>query len=118
MNVNALKVYLVRNEDGTIDYQESKYKLEDDLNQFEVLHDNVIKAVTDVFTQYKGTKINKPGVVTFALGKLGATPSDYQAMEEAVILYLDENTGEKGSGKLFGSNKGRGGGSFVWADQK
>lgn len=117
MNINALKVYLARNSTtGEIDYKASAEKLYADLSAYETLHDDVAKAIGNVFTRFKGTKINKPGVVSFAMPELNVTPDSFEDMKVAIVAYLDTNTGTKESGAMFGSVKGPGGGTFLWAD--
>ena len=118
MNINALKAYLTRDTEGKIDFTASVDKLYEELVEYEQSHEVVAKATQAVFDRYRGTKINKPGMVTFIMGEMTITPDNYADMREAILLYLDSNTGTKDSGALFGSVKGHGGGQFRWSDQK
>lgn len=117
MNINAIKEFLVRSEDGSIDYTSSRYKLEDALLEYEKSHDGIAKAINVVFDRFRGVKINKPGIATFVMGDLKVTPDNMNDVRDSVLEFLDANTGTRESGCLFGTIKGKGGGSFRWSDQ-
>lgn len=104
---------VVRNADGSIDESASRDKFLEALRAHEVNAEaNRAKAsvaVEALFDTYKGRVLNKPMVISAALGALGATPENHAELSEAIESYIDISP-------AYASKKGRGGGIRRLAD--
>jgi len=79
----------------------------------------VASAVSDVFDEHKGVRMNTPALVSFSLSKLGAGPANYSDLEEAVGLYVHAQARtESNPDGLFEITKGKGGGICRVCDKK
>jgi hypothetical protein len=117
-----LSSYVVRDGNGAADLIATEEKFRQDLQTYvdgrAAVDAKVAGAVSAVFDQYKGAKINLPAVKTLALGKLDADPSNYSELSEALEDYIHDNAvSETNPNGIFLIAKGKGGGCCRIADQ-
>jgi hypothetical protein len=73
--------------------------------------DEISRALNGIFDTYKGARINMPALVALALQRLGADPTNYKTLEEAVYKHIRHNL------QVFRVAKGKNGGVSRIADQ-
>lgn len=109
--MNNLSGYVVRDTNGAVDMDATVLKFRTDLDAHLAARaerdSQIADAVNAVFDQYRGANINLPALETLALSKLGADPSNYGELAEALRSYIKDNSGEGGAFKVA---KGKGGG--------
>jgi hypothetical protein len=120
MTTIDLTTYVVRDEDGAVDVTATTEKFESTLLAYVAEHEAgdklVAEAVSAVFDAHKGARINMPALTSLALQYLNVQPENHKALTSRVQTYLRANSGDEGSGKLFNSRKGKGGGLCRVAD--
>ena len=120
-NTISMNVTVVRS-GGKVDRNATLAKLSDDVSayfdQMESEESNFAKAVDKVFSSHPGAALAMTTLVPFALRELNAQPDNFSALSERLKDYIRNNTGERSSGALFKSSRGRGGGLLRWSDIK
>lgn len=132
-----ITITLVKDSKGLIDEAASTATFTKALASLKVQREledgQIAKAVAAVFDKYKGASINLPGLCTYALMELGATPDNYNDMNEKIAEYVRANSdqgavkdpkdktkilkpAEAPRTRLFSMNKGRGGDTRRWSD--
>jgi hypothetical protein len=121
---DAVRVFLVMNDSGTIDIDASCAKFRNVALQLmagqEAETDLITSCISEVFGQYKGARLNADFVTGATIVKMVAqvpaldNPSLHTMLRKRILEVLKDLTGE---GKPYGISKGPGNGRFCWTDQ-
>lgn len=117
MNLVALKAYLCET-GGRVDMKASLGKLEAELMEYQRTRDIneslVRRGVRAVYDKYPGASVSIDGMINLALAEIKPHPSNFNPLKEALIRYMNMNSGERGVAK-FGKAGGKG--YWRWSDQ-
>jgi hypothetical protein len=100
---------VVRNDDGTINVDESLVAFEEHLTglmaQEEALTEGIAREVHAVFNLHLGVALPVPSLTSIVVQRLGVDYTQFKVMTSAVATYVRNNTAE------FTIAKGKGGGA-------
>ncbi len=136
MNI-SLPSFVVRGTNGSVDVAATTAKFGDELTKFIAANETevavIASAVNAVFDDYRGATLTTPTLVTYALGKLNATPANMATLSDRIRAYVHDNSdrpairskegkkeilvpAEAPRTRAFRISKGVGGGVSRWSD--
>lgn len=88
------------------------------------VHDEekIAEHVSALFDTNKGARLGQSYIASQVLARMNVTPASHSLVQERIMNFLKTNSGEQspekpeGDGKLFASQKGRGGGTWRQCD--
>lgn len=121
--MKKISEYVVVGSDGAIDCDATVDKFTEALYAYvessEAQVAQIAGAVTAVFDQYKGVRLNMPALVNFALAKLETTPANHGELSEECASFIRANAvTEKNPEGIYRISKGHSGGVTRVCDEK